>query len=83
MVALTAIGLALAVFTVAHDGAEAHRGPSAVAEVWTVDQSNTTGTTHGGTLYVYRASELRGQAAHRATPERIDLGAAASALCMA
>jgi DNA-binding beta-propeller fold protein YncE len=82
MVAFTAVGLALIASTLAFDGAKAHRVPAGV-EVWSVDQSNTTGTTHGGALYVYRASELRGPAAHRATPERIDLGAAATALCTA
>ncbi|MDP9492513.1 MAG: hypothetical protein M3P42_10010 [Actinomycetota bacterium] len=50
-------------------------------EVWAVDQSNTTGTSSGGTLYVYRGSTLAGQSAPSAPPERIDLGAATRALC--
>jgi DNA-binding beta-propeller fold protein YncE len=80
---LTVAGLVLAAFTLSFDGAKAHRGPDGGFEVWTVDQSNTTGTTHGGTLYVYRGSELRGPRAQRATPERIDLGGQATALCAA
>ena len=50
-------------------------------EVWVVDQSNTTGTTSGGTLLVYDGASLerRGGAA---VPERIDLGGAAAALCL-
>ena len=50
-------------------------------EVWVVDQSNTNGTTSGGTLLVYDGASLerRGGAA---VPERIDLGGAAAALCL-
>lgn len=78
-----AVGLVLAAFTATFDGAKAHRGPSTGFEVWTVDQSNTTDTTHGGTLYVYRGSELRGAAADEARPERIDLGRDAAVMCTA
>lgn len=80
---LTAAALVLAGFAATFDGAKAHRGPTGGLEVWAVDQSNTTGTTHGGALYVYRGSELRGSAIGDARPERIDLGGAASALCLA
>jgi DNA-binding beta-propeller fold protein YncE len=80
---LTAAALALAAFAATFDGAKAHRGPASGFEVWSVDQSNTTGTTHGGTLYVYRGSDLRGGNVAHASPERIDLGGAASALCQA
>jgi hypothetical protein len=53
-------------------------------EVWAVDQSNSPGLAYGGTLYVYDGHDLeRGRAAGSARPERIDLGAAAAALCMA
>lgn len=51
-------------------------------EVWAIDQSNTTGTTSGGTLYVYDGPSLH-RRAEDATPERIDLGGAAQALCLA
>lgn len=51
-------------------------------EVWSIDQSNTRddsvpadGTLDsGGTLYIYRGSELEGRAAAKARPEVIDLG---------
>lgn len=59
---LTSAALVLAGFAATFDGAEAHRGPAGGLEVWAVDHSNTTGTTHGGTLYVYRGSELKGSA---------------------
>jgi hypothetical protein len=51
-------------------------------EVWLLDQSNTNGLTHGGTLYVYDPDELRQDAA-AARPEVIDLGGETSALCLA
>jgi hypothetical protein len=44
-------------------------------EVWTVDQSNSAGKATGGTLYVYHPQRL-------GSPERIDLGGAAEALCV-
>jgi DNA-binding beta-propeller fold protein YncE len=80
---LTAAAISLAAFAATFEGARAHRGDDGGFEVWAVDQSNTTDTTYGGALYVYRGSELRGVAAHRASPERIDLGGAATALCLA
>ena len=53
-------------------------------EVWAIDQSNTPGTTFGGTLYIYDGDDLqRGHAAAEAVPERIDLGGAAASLCLA
>ena len=53
-------------------------------EVWAIDQSNSAGKTHGGTLYIYDGRDLeRGHAAANAVPEKIDLGAAAAALCFA
>ncbi len=51
-------------------------------EVWTIDQSNTRDQNgdgaldSGGTLYIYRGSELQEQNATAATPEVIDLGGA-------
>ena len=50
-------------------------------EVWVVDQSNTNGVAHGGTLYIYPGGGLDGAAP--VTPERIDLGAAVTTLCQA
>jgi hypothetical protein len=53
-------------------------------EVWAIDQSNSPGKTFGGTLYVWDGHDLEN--AHRAptaVAERIDLGGAAAALCLA
>lgn len=74
---------------VALAGAALSAGPASGAdrsayEVWAIDQSNSPGLNYGGTLYVWQGHDLENR--HRApgTPaERIDLGAAASALCLA
>jgi DNA-binding beta-propeller fold protein YncE len=58
------------------------KGPKHPHEVWLVDQSNTAGLTHGGTLYIYASAQLQSDAA-TAVPEVIDLGGATSALCLA
>ena len=84
----TLLGLTLAAaagVAAAGDGspAAAHGGGAKGHEVWAVDQSNTNGTTSGGTLYVYDGKALGGRRAGEARPERIDLGAAAKDLCMA
>ena len=53
-------------------------------EVWAIDQSNSPGKTFGGTLYIWDGHALENR--HRAPTteaERIDLGAAAAALCLA
>jgi hypothetical protein len=51
-------------------------------EVWVVDQSDTRGLKHGGTLYVYAGSDLEGADPSSARPAVIvDLGGEASALC--
>jgi len=50
-------------------------------EVWMVDQSDTRAGGGGGTLYIYADRELREDGAS-ARPERIDLGAQASELCI-
>jgi hypothetical protein len=53
-------------------------------EVWAIDQSNSPGLAFGGTLYVWDGHELeRGRGAAAAVPERIDLGGAVAALCLA
>lgn len=77
--------VAAAGVAVAGDGspAAANGGGAQGHEVWAVDQSNTNGTTSGGTLYVYDGKALHGRKAGEARPERIDLGAAAKDLCMA
>src|SRR5688572_17476389 len=53
-------------------------------EVWAIDQSNSPGTTFGGTLYIWDGHDLEQK--HRASTaiaEKIDLGGAAAALCLA
>jgi hypothetical protein len=53
-------------------------------EVWAIDQSNSFGTTYGGTIYIYDGHDLeRGRAGAEAVPEKIDLGGAAAAFCQA
>ena len=52
-------------------------------EVWAIDQSNSPGKTHGGTLYIWDGHDLENR--HRASTARatkIDLGGAAAALCL-
>lgn len=52
-------------------------------EVWVLDQSNTNGTTSGGTLHVYSGKDVEGPDAAHAVSERIDLGGEAAAMCVA
>ena len=51
-------------------------------EVWLVDQSDSSGKTYGGTIYIYEGSDLNGEHASSATPAKIDLGAATAATCL-
>jgi len=71
----------LAALVLAIGGAAGAGGGGKGYEVWTVDQSNTTGTASGGTLYVYDGASLERRGA-AAVPERIDLGGATTALCL-
>ncbi len=53
-------------------------------EIWAIDQSNSPGTTFGGALYIWDGHDLENR--HRAASapvEKIDLGGAAAALCLA
>ena len=53
-------------------------------EVWAIDQSNSPGKTYGGTLYIWDGHDLENT--HRASSveaEKIDLGGAAAAFCLA
>ncbi|HEX6024496.1 MAG TPA: hypothetical protein VFZ00_21075 [Solirubrobacter sp.] len=50
-------------------------------EIWAVDQSNTLGTDSGGALYVYDSRGMTKGTGSRA--ERIDLGGAATQMCLA
>ena len=52
-------------------------------EVWAIDQSNSPGTTFGGTLYVWDGHDLENtHGASSAPAETIDLGGAAASLCL-
>ena len=51
-------------------------------EVWAIDQSNTTGLTYGGTLYIWDGEQLADfEQAPSAEPEKIDLAADVADLC--
>jgi hypothetical protein len=51
-------------------------------EVWGIDQSNSSGKTFGGTLYIYDGKDLeRGYPAAEAVPEQIDLSLEAATHC--
>ncbi len=53
-------------------------------EVWLVDQSNTNGTTYGGSLHIFDGDDLTTVDPSAAVPtEVINLGAETSALCLA
>ncbi len=53
-------------------------------EVWAIDQSNSPGTTFGGTLYIWDGQALeQANAAAEVEPEKIDLAAAAASMCVA
>jgi DNA-binding beta-propeller fold protein YncE len=52
------------------------------SEVWSIDQSESAGKTFGGTIYIWDGNDLQ-QVNKAAVPEKVDLGGAAAALCMA
>ena len=53
-------------------------------EVWAIDQSNSPGRTFGGTLYIWDGHALENSSGKDGqASERIDLGGAAAALCLA
>jgi hypothetical protein len=52
------------------------------SEVWSIDQSDSAGKNHGGTIYIWNSKNLA-QVNKEAIAEKVDLGGAASALCLA
>lgn len=52
-------------------------------EVWLVDQSNTNGLAHGGTVSVYSGRDVTKQLSSARPVHVIDLGGATSSLCLA
>lgn len=60
-------------------------GPAArhrAHEVWLVDQSDSPGRTHGGTLYIFDGDDLKAPSTAQAR-ERVDLGGEVSSACIA
>ncbi|MGH2749648.1 MAG: hypothetical protein ACRDK3_02050 [Actinomycetota bacterium] len=51
-------------------------------EVWAIDQSNTTGLTYGGTVYIWDGEDIEDvEKAPTATPEKIDLATDVADMC--
>jgi DNA-binding beta-propeller fold protein YncE len=51
-------------------------------EVWSIDQSDSAGKNYGGTIYIWDAKDLE-KSNKKAVAEKVDLGGAAAALCVA
>ena len=52
------------------------------SEVWSIDQSDSAGKNYGGTIYIWDSKELE-RVNKEALAEKVDLGGAAAALCVA
>ena len=75
--AFTAACTCAMLFTTAPVGAQSF-------EVWLVDQSNSAGTPHGGTIHIFDGSTLSGAAASNVSPiGTIDLSGATTTMCTA
>ena len=76
------IAIPLAAVLIWAGPASAQQSKRAAFEVWIVDQSDSRGLDHGGTLYVFAGADLRGTAVASAKPAAtVDLGKETSALC--
>jgi DNA-binding beta-propeller fold protein YncE len=74
---LLAVALAASAAAMAASGNDTY-------EVWAIDQSNSPGLTYGGTIYIWDGHEIENlQGPGGPNGERIDLGGAAAALCLA
>lgn len=74
LVAALAIGVAGSVFA---SGKQTY-------ELWAIDQSPSPGKTYGGSLYIWDGHDLEKRKGSANAPvERVDLGGAAAALCLA
>jgi hypothetical protein len=61
---------------------EPQRIPRRNYEVWIVDQSNSRGLDHGGTIYIYAGRDLPGDAGSTPRPQTVvDLGGEVAAMC--
>jgi hypothetical protein len=55
---------------------------NSTSEVWSIDQSESAGKNYGGTIYIWDSKDLE-KVNKEAVAEKVDLGGAASALCLA
>jgi hypothetical protein len=55
---------------------------SAENEVWSIDQSESAGKNYGGTIYIWKSKDLE-RVNKEALAEKVDLGGAASEMCLA
>jgi hypothetical protein len=79
---LLATAAALMALASLHGGAAAQAPNSPNYEVWIVDQSDTRGLNHGGTLYIFAGRDLPGRSWADPRPAAVvDLGGATAALC--
>ncbi|MEV4798498.1 hypothetical protein AB0K18_00685 [Nonomuraea sp. NPDC049421] len=75
-----AIAALLLTFTM---GAAAAPGGREAYEIWLVDQSDTNGLAHGGTIHIYDGHDVTRRLSDARPSDVIDLGGATSALCRA
>ncbi|WP_345400293.1 hypothetical protein [Nonomuraea salmonea] len=66
-----------------HGGAAAAPGGREAYEIWLVDQSDTNGLAHGGTIHIYDGHDVTRRLSDARPSDVIDLGGATSALCRA
>jgi hypothetical protein len=79
-----AAALAVAVLWTVPGSAQLPRTDAPDYEVWIVDQSDTRGQKHGGTLYIFAAAALRSEPVSSAKATAVvDLAADTAALCRA
>ncbi|MFI6742828.1 hypothetical protein ACIBI9_58905 [Nonomuraea sp. NPDC050451] len=61
----------------------AAEAPKSSYEIWLVDQSDTNGLAHGGTVHVYDGGDVTRRLSAARPVHVIDLGGATSSLCLA
>jgi len=78
----TCLAVVVLVSMAAGGSVAAQRPTAAPYEVWIVDQSDTAGLNHGGTIYIFAGRDLVGARSASPRPAAVvDLGGAAAALC--
>lgn len=74
----------IAILTGCDPGDDEFRSGNPDYEVWLVDQSNSFGKTHGGTVYIYDGDDLQSNHAENAEPDDVILlDCGATELCVA